>query len=286
MKTIMVAGARGFVGSALVHQLNHLGYSVIPLHSKEIDLSHPDSVKQLLTHKADFIFHAAGKVGIASSWEDPASFYLANVNTTLHLLEYARHLQIPLHYVSAFVYGNQERQPISENEQPLPNNPYAHSKWMAEELCKFYHQAYSLPITISRPFNIYGNGQSQEFFIPGLIHQICHEEQITLQDSAPKRDYVYIDDVAEALISIMERGKSGSIYNIGTGVSHSCGELVAILQTIMKSCKKVHVKNIKRPNEIAEARADIAKICSETGWSPKYTLQQGIHQMNLTFSVL
>ena len=276
MKKVVVSGSQGFIGRTLVRHLIHAQYDVIPIKSTEIDLTQSQSVQQLMAFKADFIFHLAGRVGIMPSWNDPLRFYEANVNTTVHMLEYARLMAIPLHYVSAYVYGNQIQQPISESAIPLPNNPYAHSKVIAEGLCQFYNRSFLVPITISRPFNIYGKDQSKDFFIPSVVDQISNSDQITIHDCSPKRDYIYIDDVADALICIMERGKAGSIYNIGTGISHSCGDLISILQSILKTSKKINITHIKRPNEVFDACADITKIQTEIKWSPKYTLEEGL----------
>ena len=92
-------------------------------------------------------------------------------------------------------------------------------------------------------------------------------------------DYIHIDDLTEALIAIMERGKNGSIYNIGTGVSWSCRDVVALLQKILNTNQPVNDLNIPRKNPILEARADISKIFGDTGWTPRYGLKEGLQAM-------
>ncbi|MFI0435951.1 MAG: NAD-dependent epimerase/dehydratase family protein [Parachlamydiaceae bacterium] len=278
IKSVLVTGAFGFIGKFLVRKLMKQGYCVIPVASKDIDLVNPKAIDQLLVNKADYIFHLAAKVGVPASWDDSAGFYSVNISSTLHVLEYAKRSGTPVHYVSAYVYGNQEKQPLSEDVAPLPGNPYALSKCMAEELCRFYHRLFGLAITISRPFNVYGEGQSRNFFIPFVIDQICFKDEVTIHHGSPKMDYIYIEDVTDALIAIMEKGKNGAVYNIGTGVSTSCLGVVSLLQGILKTDKKVNVLNIARLNQILEARADISKISLETGWSPRYTLLEGLEK--------
>ena len=167
-----------------------------------------------------------------------------------------------------------KKQPIGEGAVCAPSNPYAHSKFLAEEMCRFYHRHYGLPVTLSRPFNIYGPGQSKEMFIPFILEQLAHDK-ISVNDLSPKRDYVHLEDVISALLAIKEHGKNGEVYNIGTGVSHSCGQVIDLIQKIAKSQKEVVSKNRARPEEVDETLADISKIQKETGWKPGITLEEG-----------
>ena len=273
---IFVAGGNGFLGQVLVQKLQLQGYKAISVHSKECDLSEANALDHLYAASPDYIFHLAGKTGIASSWELPAPFYQNNVDTTRTLLEYCRQCKIPMHYVSAYIYGNQGSSSISETVPAKPNNPYAHSKWMAEEMCHFYAHYFAVPVTISRPFNIYGPMQPSYFFISRMIHQLRTQETIQTLSLSSKRDYVFVEDVAEALIAIMLRGKAGECYNIGTGVCFSCKEVIDLLQSLLSTNKPICSEGQTRPEEILHAQADRNKISRELGWHPKYSLEEGL----------
>ena len=108
MSKILVTGAKGFLGAALTRRLSQMGHQVTALERQTCDLAHPHSIEHLSSYPADFIFHLAGKIGVMASWQNPADFYRHNVDSTRHVLEVARIKQIPLHYVSAYVYGKQE----------------------------------------------------------------------------------------------------------------------------------------------------------------------------------
>jgi nucleoside-diphosphate-sugar epimerase len=273
---ILVAGGKGFLGQALVQKLDLEGHTVISASSKQCDFSKETALPYLREISPDYIFHLAGKTSIPSSWECPNAFYCANVDTTRVLLEYCRESKTPMHYVSAYIYGNQGLHPISEDMAVQPNNPYAHSKWLAEELCRFYNRFFSLPITISRPFNIYGPGQSAHFFIPRVISQLRTQETIQVLDLTPKRDYVFVEDVAHALIAIMQRGTPGHCYNIGTGISFSCKEVIDLLQSLLGTHKSILSEGKTRPEEISNAQANRDKISEATGWQPHHSLEQGL----------
>jgi nucleoside-diphosphate-sugar epimerase len=273
---ILVAGGSGFLGKALVQKIEKEGHTPILVHSTTIDLSKTASLSLLGEITSDFIFHLAGKTGIGESWKNPHDYYQSNLDTTRHLLEYARIKQIPLHFVSGYVYGNQGSSPISEHLPIAPNNPYAHSKWMGEEMCRFYHRYFSVPITISRPFNIYGPRQPNTFFMPKMVEQLQNLSEINLFNPDSIRDYVYIDDVVDALIAIMHKGKLGNCYNIGTGVGSTCRRVVQELQKALGTCKQV----VEHPqsDEIPYAIANKHKIEQEIGWEPKHTLAEGIRK--------
>ena len=207
---ILIAGGKGFLGRALVQKLQREGYTTISVSSEQCDLTQTHALQYLLSLTPDYVFHLAGRTGILSSWEQPEVFYRANVDTTRTLLEFCRQRKIPLHFVSSYIYGNQGPHPISEEALVQPNNPYAHSKWLAEQLCRFYVQFFSMSVTISRPFNIYGPLQPSHFFIPRMIHQLRTQDTIQALTPDSKRDYVFVDDVLpDALrIAIMKKGRS------------------------------------------------------------------------------
>ena len=273
---ILVTGGKGFLGQVLTQKLVAQGHAVISPGSNECDFSKEAALAYLRSISPKYIFHLAGKTGIPMSWQNPAAFYQANVDTTRILLEYCRENKTPIHYVSAYIYGNQGPYPISEEARVEPNNPYAHSKWIAEELCRFYHRFYSVPMTISRPFNIYGPGQSPHFFIPRILSLLRTQETVKVLDLTPKRDYVFVDDVADALIAIMRYGLTGNCYNIGTGLSFSCKEVIALMQSLLGTQKSVLSDEKTRPEEISHAQANRDKLTQTTGWVPRYSLVQGL----------
>jgi nucleoside-diphosphate-sugar epimerase len=264
---ILVTGARGFLGSALVRKLHEAGYET---------LSILRDFSKLEEMEPSFVFHLAGKTGVLESFRSPALYYEANLDTTRFILEYCRLKKIGMHYVSGYVYGDVGDRPISEEMIPKPTNPYAHSKWMGEEMCRFYAKTFGVEITISRPFNVYGPGQSTQFFIPKMIEQALKNCDIRLRDLESKRDYVFIEDVAEALIAIMKRGKSSECYNIGFGISHSCKEVVAEIQKGLRVFKPVLVENPILSKEVSVAWANIEKIEREVGWRPVHSLSMGL----------
>ena len=268
---ILVTGGRGFLGKVLVHKLQDKGHIVLEVH---LDLSQPACINAIRSFDFDFVFHLAGKTRLESDSNDPTSFYRANLDTARSLLECCRIKRVPLHYVSAYIYGNRGSSSICEATPPHPTTAYAHSKWMGEEICRFYSNFYSIPITISRPFNIYGPHQTTDFFIPRMIEQIQSAQAITPLQLETKRDYVFVEDAANALIAIMERGQSGHVYNVGSGISFSCKEVIEELQTLMKTCKPVFSHN--RSEEIPHAQANIDKIRDEIGWEPTFSLTQGL----------
>jgi len=279
MNKIIVTGASGFIGRSLVRTLKKMQYDVIEISTRQCDLSDPASIDYLSQFSADYVYHVAGKVGIPLSFEYPLMFYRANVDTTRHVLEYCRKKQVPMHYVSAYIYGVPASLPIDETVCPRPNNPYAHSKYMAELLCQFYREHFQVPVTISRPFNIYGWDEASTLFISSVYRQLQQEESVTVGDLSPMRDYVYIDDVVDALIAIMQHGINGEVYNIGTGESFSCGQVIQILQSIMRLNKPVIETKSVRVSDIADVRADISKMFNQTGWKPSFSLLQGLSDM-------
>lgn len=277
---ILITGARGFIGSALREKLVNRGYKIYEINSENGGVINPEVFAGLLLHDITHVFHLAAKIFVPKSWEFPDLFFMTNVTGTQNVLEFCRKKGVALTYVSSYLYGRPEHLPIKENSPLLPNNPYAQSKYMAEQLCSFYAREFGLEVTILRPFNVYGIGQDKNFLIPSIIHQALRQEAIQVKTLSPKRDYVYLDDVVEALIYTMNfKNHKGSIFNIGSGYSVSVQEVVDVVQEIAETNKPVISEETVRKGEIQDVIADISKASNELNWHPKFSFYDGIRQI-------
>src|SRR5438105_775381 len=198
MPRTLVTGATGFVGRALVRALSQAGHAVNALSRSAGDIA--DAATWARLPAVDHVFHLAGRSYVPDSWADPAGFLRANVTGTARALDYCRANGAHLVFVSGYLYGVPKRLPIREDDPADPNNPYALSKFLAEQVCAFHAAAMQVPVTVLRPFNIFGPGQRGEFLIPAILDQIRRGKEICVKDLAPRRDFVFIDDVVAALI--------------------------------------------------------------------------------------
>lgn len=276
---ILVTGSEGFIGRALLSKLNVYQSDVLGIDFCDGDISDPETLLGERFDNISHIFHLAGKIFVPHSWQDPYSFYKINVIGTQNILDLCRRTGANLTFVSAYIYGISKRQPISETEAVNPNNPYAHSKYLAEQLCLFYSKEYGISSCIVRPFNIFGAGQDKRFLIPSIIDQVTHLDSVTLQNLTCKRDYLYIDDFVEALICTIKARNDFAIYNIGSGYSLSVDEIVKTIQEIWGTNKPVILNKDAYPNQIENTVADIAKAKKELSWQPKISFVEGIGQM-------
>jgi nucleoside-diphosphate-sugar epimerase len=276
MRSCLVTGADGFIGRHLVRALRRRQIDVIATGRKEWDIVAGDPPKR----RVDHVFHLAAAGGVLESWQELARFHLVNVHGTIRVLEYARHCSASMTYISAYCYGIPSRQPISEAEPPKPNNPYAFTKFMGEEGCRFFHKQFGIPLTILRPFNVYGPGQSDNFLIPRILAQAQDHsvEMVEVMDLAPRRDFVYVDDVVDALLLTVPQ-KGYELYNVGLGRSYSVEEVIITVLHTLNSRKPCRSANSPRANEIPEVVADISAISQERHWSPQVSLAEGIRRI-------
>lgn len=277
-KTSLVTGSDGFIGRALIKHLVSSKHNAIGLDKTRGDIADPTTFNQFKNKDISRVFHLAAKTYVPDSWENPFSFYKANVIGTANTLEFCRQRSIPLVYVSGYIYGQPEHLPIPETAPLKANNPYAHSKLLGEQLCTFYNQKYGLQVVIIRPFNVFGLHQRQTFLIPHIIRQVLHSESIIVDNLAPKRDYIYIDDLVDALVHASEV-KAFNIYNIGSGTSFSVSEIINTVQTILGTDKRIISHNKIRQNEINNVVADISKAKNELNWTPHFTFRDGLQSM-------
>ena len=227
---------------------------------------------------ADWVIHLAGRTYVPASWSDPAEFYRVNVLGTVNVLDYCRRTRAKLIYVSGYCYGVPETLPIAETAPLKPNNPYAFSKSAAEQACRFFFEYLETPAMIVRPFNIYGPGQPADFLIPRIVEQAIDPNvaEIVVEDETPKRDYVHVDDVIDAIESLRRNPRPGGTFNIGSGESFSVAEVARMVCRAADVSKPLISRGNRRVNDIPNVIADITAICHVAGWSPSIALPEGL----------
>ena len=280
MTKILVTGASGFIGRALVKKLSSQGLQVISVNSADGDIADRHTLEKHVQQNIAHVFHLAGKTFVPDSWVNPQGFYQTNVLGTVSILEFCRSNSIPLTYVSAYVYGHPNTLPICEDSAIKPNNPYAMTKWLAEQACEFYSNTYSFPVTTIRPFNAYGIGQSQNFLIASIISQALDGgESIVVKDLTPRRDYVYLEDLLNALAATLNTENRYRVYNIGSGVSLSVKNVIDVIQNVVGINKSIICDEVVRRSELIDVVADISRARNELGWQPEYSFQAGIESI-------
>jgi len=276
-KKILVTGGAGFIGKHLVKKIPNYNMA-IDQNGKNIDLRIRKEVLKI--KKADIVIHLAGKIPSEKNYSKNI-FFEHNVLGTLNILEYCIKNKVKkMIFVSSYVYGIPKKNPINEKQQVKPHNTYAKSKVLCEELCKIYAQKYKIQIIILRPFNIYGNLQKDNSLISNIIKSIKNNSSITIINKNNKRDYLFIDDLIEGIIKLIDYKCKFEIFNIGSGTSYSLENIVNLFEN--KSKKKIKRKyKISKENNIPKIQADITKIKKEIKWNPKYTLVEGIEKIIL-----
>ena len=276
MKKILVTGSDGFIGRVLIKRLSGMGFAITGFDLANGDIAEEGTLTHLEKENISYVFHLAGKTFVPESWSHPFGFYRTNVMGTANVLEFCRKTGAGLTYVSSYLYGKPRYLPIDENHPVKAYNPYSHSKLVAEELCRYYIDQFNTGISILRPFNAYGPGQSGQFLIPELIRKMLDPEIafIEVMDLRPKRDFIFIDDLVEALFLSMD-GPRG-IYNVGSGSSVSVEEILQEIRAITGKNKPVRNKGLERPNEIFDLYADISRISRELNWKPRTGIREGM----------
>jgi len=275
---VLVTGGTGFIGAAVVAALRRNGRDVIALDRADGDIASPGTLDRHRAQGITSVIHCAGRTFVPDSWEDPAGFMATNALGTQHVLEFCRTEGARLTHLSAYIYGQPERLPIPETAPVRANNPYAFSKHMAEQACLFYAENFAVPVTILRPFNVYGPGQPKHFLIPAIFSQL-QGTAIEMLDLEPRRDYVFLSDLVDAVLRAEAPAGAGCrIFNIGSGQSASVAEIVAATQAAAGSSLPVKSCGQKRPNEIPDVVADITAARKSLNWSPRHDLAEGLKE--------
>ena len=276
---ILVTGYSGFIGKYLTERLSQSSHELILMDlANGFDICDWEQIKNITG--IDAIVHLANLSFVPASYEQPKKFYESNYLSTLNMLELCRINHAKMIFFSSYVYGHPQYQPIDEKHPIQAFNPYAQTKVICESLCEGYNRDFHVPVTIFRPFNIYGKGQNPDFLIPTIIQQ-AKKGSIVIKDDRPKRDYIHVKDVVEAVISAIDLKATPTLqtYNLGTGISYSVKEIVEQVRDLFKSKIDYQSSNEIRQNEVMDTIADISKIKSELKWEPKISITEGLKMM-------
>lgn len=288
-KQTLVTGASGFVGSYLLPALESQGNHEI--HCFQGDIRDLETVtNQLKKVQPDFLIHLAAQAFVPNAIENPWETESINVGGTLNLLETLHRFQKPckmLYVSSADVYGKQniDALPLSETLLPNPINPYAGSKLAAESYCRQYaeYSAY-VSVVIARPFNHIGIGQRKEFVIPNFCSQIIQakyagKKEISVGDLQPTRDFSHVKDIVDGYLTLIEKGETGEIYNICSGVERSIRFMVETLVKFSgEEIRFVVDESRVRVSETSKVYGDNTKLKS-LGWKNKHSLSETLKEI-------
>jgi NAD dependent epimerase/dehydratase len=303
MKTVLVTGADGFIGSHLVEMLVGKGIKVRALSLYNSfnnwgwleDINCLDQVEVItgdirdrdlckdLTKETDAVFHLAALIAIPYSYRAPRSYVETNVIGTLNLCQSAleNNCRKFIHTSTSEVYGTAMYVPIDEKHPLQPQSPYSASKISADSIALSFFYSFGLPVTIARPFNTYGPRQSARAVIPTIITQIASgKKEINIGDIKPTRDFNYVRDTCKGMIMLSETSKTeGEVFNIGSNTEVSIGEVFRIIAEIMGSeSRPVKQDERLRPekSEIYRLMCDDSKLRDLTGYNQDYDLRKGL----------
>jgi nucleoside-diphosphate-sugar epimerase len=277
MYKILLTGSTGFIGKFLIKQLLKDGNQIIEFKDYKGDIS--DARVWDNIPKVDIVIHAAALTSVPDSWESSYDFFKTNFLGTICALEYCKKYNSRLIFLSSYLYGNQEILPINEDAELKCSNPYALSKKIAEDTCKFYSESFNISVSVIRPFNIFGPGQNDKFLIPQLINQIIEGKEINVNDLNPKRDYIYIYDLVDLISKVIKKEYSYIVVNAGSGISYSVNEIISKIQKSLGTNLHVNSSNQYRKSEINETVADITRAYKYFKWIPQWTFDLGINDI-------
>ncbi|MCX8030495.1 MAG: dTDP-glucose 4,6-dehydratase [Thermodesulfovibrionales bacterium] len=301
MQRLLVTGGAGFIGSCFVKLALNSGYQVILVDSLTYagDLERlKDAKGHFKFYKADIrdfkkleevfkkekphtVIHFAAETHVDRSILDPASFLKTNIEGSYNLYELSKiyNLSLFINIITDEVYGDIKEGKFHEDSQLKPNSPYSASKAAQDMLGRAYHRTYGLPIITLRPSNNYGPWQYPEKLIPVVIIKALQEEPVPIYgDGNNIREWLYVDDCAEAILMVLEKGRVGEIYNIGSAVEKKNIEVVKAILSILKKPESL-IQFVKdRPGHDYRYALNTDKIEREVGWKAKTRFDEGIEK--------
>ncbi|WP_124727457.1 dTDP-glucose 4,6-dehydratase [Staphylospora marina] len=305
MKTVLVTGGAGFIGSHYVRCLleserevqvinaDALTYSGNPwnLRSLEghprhrfvrVDLADSDQVRRLFReHAIHQIVHFAAESHVDRSIRSSAPFVRSNITGTHHLLEAAlKHgVEKFVHISTDEVYGSISEGQADESAPLKPSNPYSATKAAADLLCLSFFHTHGLPVVVTRCTNNYGPRQYPEKLIPRIIFRLMNHLPVPIYgDGRQEREWIFVTDHCRAVEQIRLHGTPGTVYNIGTGETLPNLEVARRILAMMGKPES-QIRFVEdRPGHDVRYSLDASRIKSELGWEPSVSFDEGLER--------
>ena len=298
MKHALVTGGLGFIGSSLVRLLLRYGIKVTIIDNysyasdeSRVDISHLNltvncsnvsfqETYEFLPDDIDSIFHFAAETHVDKSIKNPDIFFNTNILGTQRILEYAKKVGVRCVLVSTDeVYGSApDGKHFTELDILNPSSPYSSSKASSDLIAISYFKTFNVDVVITRCSNNYGEYQTIEKLIPLSIYNIIHDLPIPIYgNGSQKRDWIYVEDHIRGILYAFNLGKSGEIYNIGTGIETSNLVLLEMIAKELGKQPKFEFVNDRPAHDIIYA-IDSSKI-RNLGWKPFITLENGVKDL-------
>ena len=317
---LLVTGGAGFIGSAVVRQAIAQGHEVVNLDAltyaacldnvasvagsnlysfEQADIRDRSAMDRILdAHKPDAIMHLAAESHVDRSIDGPGTFIETNITGTYTLLEAARKYwteagkpeNFRFHHISTDeVFGSLPDDPAVQftEETPYdPRSPYSASKAASDHLVSAWHHTYGLPVVMTNCSNNYGPFHFPEKLIPVIILNALSQKPLPIYgDGSNVRDWLYVEDHADALLTVVQRGTVGRSYNIGGENERTNLELVTTLCAILDRLRPGPTPYsdlitfvTDRPGHDARYAIDPARIREELGWRPSVTVEEGLEK--------
>lgn len=319
---VLITGGAGFIGSAVIRRAIEQGVDIVNVDCltyaankanldtingsphytfEKIDICDSDAIRKCLNdHQPDAVMHLAAESHVDRSIDGPGAFIQTNVIGTFNLLQESRQYwdnltgpkkeSFRFHHVSTDeVYGDLTLEdPAFTEENPYdPSSPYSASKAASDHLVRAWARTYGLPVVITNCSNNYGPYQFPEKLIPVVILKALHGEPIPVYGKGDNiRDWLYVDDHADALLTVLKKGKLGETYNIGGNNERTNLELVKTICKIIDDKKIGAVENSEslitfvtdRPGHDNRYAINAEKIKTELGWEPAIQWDEGFEQ--------
>jgi len=291
---VFVAGHNGLVGSAIIRNLKSKGFTnLITRSRKELDLQETISVNQFFENeKPEYVFLSAAKVGgIQANNIYRADFLLQNLKIQNNVIEaaYKNKVKKLMFLGSSCIYPKHAPQPLKESylltgELEPTNEPYAIAKIAGIKLCESYNIQYGTDFISVMPTNLYGPNDNFDLqnshVLPALIRKFVaakeeNQQTVTVWGTgSPKREFLYVDDMADACIYLMNNYTGNEMVNIGTGIDLSIKELAQIIKRIV-GFEGDLVFDTTKPDGTPQKLLDVSKLAS-LGWKASTDLEKGI----------
>ena len=288
----LITGGKGFIGSYLKDEFEQNGYEVVCCDLIEddgivsMDIMNQELIQRVLeTYHPDVLVNLAGQANVGMSWKKPQLTVELNTVGLINILEAVKTVDKNIRVIaigSSDEYGNLKEQGVNVKEDiPIhPITPYAISKQAQEVFSRLYVSAYGMDICMVRLFNLGGGGQAKGFMLSDFSSSIAEVETgksecIYVGNLSSARDFTHVKDAVRAIRLIVEKGFTGEIYNICSGITITAQEVLDKL--LSKAKKQIEVKQDPkrmRASDTPVICGNHDKLTEHTGWKPQYTIDQ------------